>query len=237
MSNIAGKSYGINVITPLRWWTAIWQKIAFIITTTFQTILLKGLTTLSLIHFARWTIISRNAFPHLNEDQPKERLKYSYMLFESNFNGSWDQYIDSFSFAIPGGLDAFWRFNIKYPKSIPLQGFYDYIRFNQVESEHYYNAYPLASANDLKGAIRLYAALQDFTRSTRDVSDAEFSKAYQQLLIEQQNTLGSMGTTPPMSTSHQPLLVHQATNKNFLKNSTHPLNESIFKTQSEMEKL
>ena len=213
MSNIAGKSYGINVITPLRWWTAIWQKIAFIITATFPSILLKGLTTLSLIHFARWTIISRNAFPHLNADQPKERLKYSYMLFESNFNGSWDQYIDSFSFAIPSGLDAFWRFNIKYPKSIPLQDFYEYIRFNQVESEHYYNAYPLASANDLKGAVRLYKALQDFTCATRNVSDSDFFNFYQDLLIAQQNALGSMGAVPPMSSSHQQLITNKASNK------------------------
>lgn len=220
MSNIAGKSYGMNVITPLRWWTAIWQKFAFWLTTTRPSFFLKGLLTLSLIHYARWTIISRNSFPRLSSSQPKETLKYSYMLFESNFNGSWDQYIDSFSFAIPKGLDAFWRFNIKYPKSIPLHDFYHYIRFNQVESDHYYNAYPLASSNDVKSAICLYKALQKFTRAHKDVSDDEFFVAYQKMLSQQQNALGSMGDTPLMSISHQQVLEHQLANQTLAINHT-----------------
>lgn len=231
MSNIAGKSYGINVITPLRWWSAIWQKLAFALTTTFPSILLKGLTTLSLIHFARWTIISRNKFPHLSPDQPREKLKYSYMLFESNFNGSWDQYIDSFSFAIPGGLDAFWRFNIKYPKSNPLHDFYHYIRFNQVESEHYYNAYPLASANDVKSAIGLYQALQEFTRAHKSVSDSEFMRAYQQLLSQQQNALGSMGIPPLMSVSNQHTHTQVLAN-----NQKSLLNTLLSNSESDVEK-
>lgn len=218
MSNVAGKSYGMNVITPLRWWTAIWQKFAFWLTTTFPSLLLKGLMTLSLIHYARWTIIGRNAFPRLSPDQPKENLQYSYILFESNFNGSWDQYIDSFAFAIPKGLDAFWRYNIKYPKSIPLHDFYHYIRFNQVETEHYYNAYPLASANDVKGAIGLYDALQNFTRNSNELNDDEFLAAYKQLLISQQNALGSMGETPLMSVSHQQVVQHQIANQHLVIN-------------------
>ncbi len=198
MSNIAGKAYAMNVITPIPWWKAIWQYAAFKFVVRFPSNL-KGLINLSLIHYARWTIIGRNSFPHLAPSQPKEDLHYSYMMFESNFNGSWDQYIDSFSFAIPEGLDLFWRFNIGYPKSIPLHGFYNYIRFNQIETDHFYNAYPCASSNDVKSATHLYDNLKDFTETSLELSDEDFEQAYNALLLDNQQYLGCMEAGPSLS--------------------------------------
>jgi len=200
MSNISGKAYAMNVITPIPWWKAVWQLVAFKFVTTFPSNL-KGLINLSLIHYARWTIIGRDSFPHLDKSQPKEDLHYSYMMFESNFNGSWDQYIDSFSFAIPEGLDLFWRFNVGYPKSIPLHGFYDYIRFNQVENDHFYNAYPCAASNDVKSASALFDNLKSFTQSSLDLPDEEFLEAYNSLLLENQQHLGSLDVGPAFTPS------------------------------------
>ena len=204
MSNFAGKAYGMNVITPLRWWTAIWQKIIFWVVVKTFPYFVKGLLTLSLIHYARWTIINRWSFPHLDKSQPKEKLNYSYMLFESNFNGSWDQYIDSFSFAIPSGLDMFWRWNIKYPKSIPLHDFYNYIRFNQVETDHYYNAYPLAASNDVKSAQTLSEGLNELASQVDQLSDDEVMQHYNTFLSEHQEALGTMDVGPVMTINPQP---------------------------------
>jgi hypothetical protein len=198
MSNIAGKAYAMNVITPIPWWKAIWQKAAFCFVGLFPSFL-KGLINLSLIHYARWTLIGRNSFPHLAPSQPQEDLHYSYMMFESNFNGSWDQYIDSFSFAIPSGLDLFWRYNVGYPKSIPLHDFYDYIRFNQVETDHFYNAYPCASANDVKSATRLFNNLKHFTDTSLPLNDDDFLHAYNKLLQENQQHLGTLDSGPAFS--------------------------------------
>ena len=131
MSNINGKSYAINVITPLPWYIALRTKGIFwalnkSLDWSIQFIAnrLTGLLTLSLIHYARWVVIKPNQFPRLSSRQPKEDLKYNYMLFHSNFNGSWAQYIDSFSSSIPTGLDLFWFRNIKYPKSVPMLPFH-----------------------------------------------------------------------------------------------------------------
>src|SRR5262249_49919190 len=104
MSNIAGKAYAMNAITPMRWYTA-WLNRFFFWGSGRFTSFLGGLLTLSLIHYARWVILKPNQFPRLSPDQPEEQLKYHYMFFFSNFNGSWDQYVDSFSSAISGGLD------------------------------------------------------------------------------------------------------------------------------------
>lgn len=200
MSNIAGKAYAMNVITPVRWYLAWLNKFIFWMALQIPSTL-KGLITLSLIHYARWVIIGKNQFPHLDESQPKEDLSYSYMLFFSNFNGSWDQYVDSFTFAIPGGLDMFWKWNIRYPKSVPLTPFHQYIQYNQIETIHYYNAYPLAASNDIKSAKVVKDALIKFQQQPLDASDDAFMKRYNALLRGLQHDMGDMYPTPIVSMS------------------------------------
>ena len=198
MSNIAGKAYAMNVITPIRWYMIWLNRLVFNIAVRFPATL-KGLKTLSLIHYARWVIIPRHTFPRLDKCQPKEDLNYSYMLFFSNFNGSWDQYVDSFTFAIPSGLDLFWKWNIRYTKSVPLTPFHDYIRQNQIYTSHYYSAYPMASANDVKSAKILKSTLVQFCKDTRGSTAEDFLKAYHGLLNKLQHHLGEMRPTPVVS--------------------------------------
>lgn len=202
MSNIAGKAYAMSVITPIRWYMAWINKLFFWVAQKRPSTL-KGLITLSLIHYARWVVIGRKQFPHLHPDQPKENLRYSYMLFFSNFNGSWDQYVDSFTFSIPSGLDLFWKWNIRYPHSVPLTPFHEYIRYNQIETTHYYSAYPLASSNDVKAAKKVAQALGSFDAASQDMSPDAFLKNYHALLRSVQNDLGDMRPTPIVSMSAQ----------------------------------
>jgi len=35
----------------------------------------------------------------------------------------------------------FWKWNIRYSKSVALTPFHKYIQYNQIETLHYYNAY------------------------------------------------------------------------------------------------
>jgi hypothetical protein len=198
MSNIAGKAYAMNVITPMRWYFAWFNKLIFWVAVTFpQT--LTGLITLSLIHYARWVVIGKNSFPHLHPDQPKEKLNYSYMLFFSNFNGSWDQYVDSFTFSIPAGLDMFWKWNIRYPNSVPLTPFHDYIRYNQIDTNHYYNATPLAASNDVKAGKHVKDTLLAFDASVANASPEQFQKQYFAMLRTLQHDLSEMRPTPIVS--------------------------------------
>lgn len=203
MSNIAGKAYAMNVITPIRWYFVWLNKLIFWIAGTF-TSTLSGLITLSLIHYARWVIVGRNDFPHLSPEQPREDLKYSYMLFFSNFNGSWDQYVDSFTFSIPTGLDLFWKWNIRYSNSVPLTPFHEYITYNQIETNHYYNATPLAASNDVKAAAKVQSCLLDFDKNAAQLTPEQFQTQYFALLRNLQADLGEMLPTPIVSmAAHQ----------------------------------
>src|SRR5437879_203131 len=117
MSNVAGKAYGMNVLTPMKVWRTWINRFLFMFARAFPGFL-TGLMGLKLIHFARWVIIKRNQWPA--GDRGPQKLQYDYMLFCSNFNGTWDQYIDAFSDGLSNGLDLFWYSSIKYPHSIPI---------------------------------------------------------------------------------------------------------------------
>lgn len=200
MSNVAGKSYAMNVVTPLTRRVAWQNKAVFWAAQRppFNSAL-SGLLTLSLIHYARWAIVKPSQFPRLHPSQPAETIRYTYMFFFSNFNGSWAQYVDSFHMSIPTGLDLFWRKNLRYPKSVPLQPFHAYITYNQIWTNHYYNAYPSASSNDVKAAKRIKGALEAFVDDTAHSSPDEFKKKYDALLNDLQNDLSLMASTPIVS--------------------------------------
>lgn len=193
MSNVAGKAYGMNVVTPMRPWKTWINRFVFMVART-QPQQLGGLLGLSIIHFARWVLITRKQWPDLGQGRPQ--LRNDYMLFVSNFNGTWDQYIDAFSDGIPNGLDLFWYSSTKYPGSIPITPFKNYIRANQVDTDYYYNATPGAAQRDIKAALRFWAVLDRLAQQHAELPPAAFAEAYRLALIEVQNDLASAGFAP-----------------------------------------
>jgi len=190
----------MNAVTPMRWYTAWWNKLFFWIAH-LRPSTTAGLITLSLIHYARWVIVMPKQFPRLSPEQPQEDVKYAYMLFFSNFNGSWNQYVDSFSSAIPKGLNLFWFGSIKYPRSVPMLPFHRYITSNQVWTDYYYNAYPMATSNDIKSAKKVKNSLQAFIGESQNAGPDEFQQKYNRLLIDLQHDISQMGPNPVVSLS------------------------------------
>ncbi len=121
------------------------------------------------------------------------------MLFCSNFNGTWDQYIDAFSDGIPGGLDLFWYSTTNYPHSIPITPFKNFIRLNQVDTNYYYSSVPGVAQWDVKAALRVRQALVKLAEAHAKSSPEEFRKTYVATLVAIQNDLGSQGYAPVAS--------------------------------------
>jgi len=103
---------------------------------------------LSFIHFARLVVIRK--LPNLG--QPAETLREPLMLFESNYDGTFDQYIDAFAETIPLKMRAFWGTSYGFPGPKPVTQFKTFIRANEFVAEHYYSAYPTATVLDILSA-------------------------------------------------------------------------------------
>ena len=196
MSNVAGKAYGMNVITPMPPWKTALNRLIFMAARAIPTTL-HGLLGLSLIHFARWVLIRRADWP--DAGQGKQQLGNDYMLFCSNFNGTWDQYIDAFSDGIPNGLDLFWYASSKYPHSIPITAFKDYIEANQFDTTYYYNATPGSAQRDIKSALQLAEAIRELAAKHPQMAPDTFAAEYRRVLGTVQNCFASPGFAPVAS--------------------------------------
>ena len=69
MANIYGKAYAMNTISPMKPWKTYILRLFFFIWQHYKP-LGNGLVELSFIHFARWVIVPRYAFPRLSDRQP-----------------------------------------------------------------------------------------------------------------------------------------------------------------------
>jgi hypothetical protein len=185
----------MNAITPMKPWKTPILKLLFFLLGAIKP-LQKDLKNLSFIHFARWVVVGRNQFPHLSAKQPREELRYDYLLFFSNFNGTWNQYIDAFSAVLSRGLNLIWRWSEKYPGSRPVTEFKRYIALVQFDTDYYYNVYPRAATNDVKAALRVQDALDQFALTSQSLSPAEFQTAWLEFLVRVQPDLGSTGVAP-----------------------------------------
>ncbi len=195
MTNINGKVYAMNAITPMKWWKTWIVRVFFFVLGSIKP-LQNALVQLSFIHFARWVIVKRRKFPQVSPQQPVEDLRYDYMIFFSNFNGTWNQYIDAFSAVLNGGLNFIWRWSEKFPGAAPVTPFKQHIARCQFDTDYYYTAYPYATTNDVKAAHRVKAALDDFARENVGKAPEEFARAYRTFLVKVQSDLGETGKAP-----------------------------------------
>jgi hypothetical protein len=100
---------------------------------------LSGITS---IHFARWVVINGG----------------KQLLFLSNYDGSWEKYLDDFIDQASNGLTAIWSNTVGFPRSYYLVGggardellFKTLVRQSQHPSLVWYSAYPDLTTQNIK---------------------------------------------------------------------------------------
>jgi hypothetical protein len=87
-----------------------------------------SLIGISTIHFVKWLVIDNG-----------RRL-----MMVSDYDGSWESYIDEFAEMILSGLDAIWETSYGYPPdgARDLPAFKRFLRSHQVPAEIFFSAYP-----------------------------------------------------------------------------------------------
>jgi hypothetical protein len=100
------------------------------------------------VHFARWVV--------LPDDQDGGQL-----LFTSNFDGPWDDYIEDFAAQSARSFDAIYSNCVGWPEqgAREVEAFKAYIREHEIPADVYYRAYPMATVQQVKAALKLKDAL------------------------------------------------------------------------------
>jgi hypothetical protein len=123
---------------------------------------------LRLIHYARWTVLGRS------------------LVFESNFNGTPDAYVEAFSYVFPRGMRAIWGSSEGFPGPVPVEPLRQWIDSNAAKTSHYYAAYPEASTKEVLAALEVERSLREFAGRTRGMDAAGFACEYKQLVADLQ---------------------------------------------------
>jgi hypothetical protein len=123
---------------------------------------------LRLIHYARWTVLGRS------------------LLFESNFNGTPDAYVEAFSYVFPRGMRAIWGSSEGFPGPVPVESLRGWIDRHAVETSHYYAAYPEASTKEVLASLHVTRRLRQFSERTANMDGAAFAREYEALVSDLQ---------------------------------------------------
>jgi hypothetical protein len=183
---VEGKASAITVMTPIKPGGSLKLRLVFFAGAHIRALNTK-LFQLSFIHFARWTILTH--IPFNGPPQRKEHLEHDYLFFESNFNGTWDEYIDAFSEVVPERMSAIWDTSYGFPGPRPVGPFKDYIRHNDLEVAHFYAAYPHASTTEVISALAVRDALERFDRDSQGLDEESFAVAWRAFLTDVQHHL------------------------------------------------
>jgi Dyp-type peroxidase family len=107
---------------------------------------LRGLQT---IHFAHWTLIDVL-------DQHGQKTGRHALLFLSNYDGSWETYLDDFIAFLLGGVIRIWSSGEGFPWPLDGPAFKTWARECMSPWDHWYQAYPTLSVINIENndAIR-----------------------------------------------------------------------------------
>jgi hypothetical protein len=183
-----GRISPITIISPIPRWWAWWLKLTWPFARG-NPIVTRPLEKLGFINFAHWSIFDR--IPSGGRRRDARRLPQPYILFQSNFNGRADLYIDAFSLVVPIRLCLLWGAAYGYPGARPMERFRGYINRHALPSAgyHYWTAYPDASSRMVVSALALRKAVDRFSADAAELPPDEFASAYSRFLGEVQARL------------------------------------------------
>jgi hypothetical protein len=175
--NTIGRMTGLTLFTPVRkQWEPV-AKSAFWLGR-YIPMAQKHILQFNFIHYVRWT--------HVKKLPDGQKLNYTYLFFESNFDGPWQHYIDAFAYCIPKDIRFVWGRGINFPAPPPAEPLKAWIAANSMEGGTYYCAYPEASTRMCKSALEVKARLDVLRAGAASMSPEEFKAAYEQFLTETQ---------------------------------------------------
>jgi hypothetical protein len=184
VSSPPGRATPLTVITPIKPGRTPWQRFVFEVFPRTPWGRSEKLLQLSFIQSARWALITR--LPSNGPDQAPERLRYDYLLFESNFNGPLDAYIEAFSEVVPDRMRKVWNTSFGFPQPKPVRRFLRYIIENDFRADHFYSAYPDASNTEILTALRSHHLVRALVARARDSGPSRFRSDYVNTLTEAQ---------------------------------------------------
>jgi hypothetical protein len=178
--NVSGRARCLTLLTPIR---PLWVPVVWLImrSARYHSYFRDHSLQFRFIYYVRWAVF--------REFRPGERKRYSYLLFESNFDIPWRQYIDAFAYVIPKDIRVIWGRGFAFPGPPPAEPLKRWIAMNSLEGGHYHCAYPRASVKITQSALEVRERLQRLQRESASMPPAEFRRAFDAAVADLQRHL------------------------------------------------
>jgi hypothetical protein len=172
----------MTVITPLRRGWATWLRISWPLSRR-NPLITAPLVKLSFIHAAHWTLFTR--LPSAETGRMR-RLRRPIMVFQTNFDGSWKQYLDAFALIVAWRIRGVWMGAAGFPGPRPMEPFKQYAADHEEPAAHYFRGYPQATTTMVGDALALSERHAAFTRDAAGLEPEAFAVAWRRFIAESQ---------------------------------------------------
>jgi hypothetical protein len=142
---------------------------------------------LGTIQAAFFIVIAR--FPAFADREPEVDVRSPLLIFEANYDGTFEQYIDEFCDSVPSLLNLLWFTSYGYPKAQPSSPFKDYIRANEQPVGHFYMACEQATTRTILAGRQLQAKSARLAGRAGRLPAPGFARAYDQFVRDVQGLL------------------------------------------------
>jgi hypothetical protein len=149
-----GRATALSVILPLKRGGRFWLRPWLALLRSNRWLRGKAyrdLDDLQFIYAIRWSLLApheRRRWPvFLSPDQRW------HLLFESNFDGDWDEYLENFAAVLGWGLSTLVWVGAGYTGLTNPSMFKRYAKLHDHLPEHYVSGYPELSANDIRQEV------------------------------------------------------------------------------------
>jgi hypothetical protein len=168
-----GRWGAVTALTPLRRGWAPWLRVVFAIGSSTN-LLVRPLLQMRVIGLGRWTLLRR-------EERPPA------LLFETNWTGAWESYIDDFARIMPMQWRSIWAGAEGFPGPKPVTGLLRYIGEHDHGADHFYVGYrEEATTHTVTSALALKSRLERFVREQDGVEPDEFARRWERFLADVQ---------------------------------------------------
>jgi hypothetical protein len=187
--NVCGVARALTAVGPLGSGVRRWKLTgAFLLRryiTWYRNRRVADLRRLSFIHFARWVLIKE--LPQA--DGTHRRLRPTYMYFESNFNGGFEEYIDAFADVLTRPMSVLFGAVYNFPGPQPSGPFKAFIRRHDYAAEHFYAAYRKTTATDAQRALNVEREFERLRAVTEGATPEEFARRWRDFLLAVEDDL------------------------------------------------
>jgi hypothetical protein len=107
-------------------------------------------TAIPTVHYARWTVLQLGG----------DREEAARLLFSSNYDGTFDDYVAALAATIPDALDRIWNHCEGWPGEATPEAIRGFITDHAEKAALFYAAYPDATVREVKRALKMQQAVQ-----------------------------------------------------------------------------